>query len=240
MIRVLIVEDEPYIRKGLIELIESIDQNLFILGECGTVREAITVTEASKPDLIFLDINLPDGDGFDFLDQTRSMQLQVIFITAHEKYALKAIKHGAVDYILKPIDIEELEAAIGKAMKLINSKNVYHKPISSRVSDEKLIISLQESFEVIRLKDLTYCHSDKGYTTFHLVDGKQIMASKPLKEYEEKLINARFVRTHQSYFVNLDFIERYDKADYAVVLKSGKKIPVSTRKRDAFLSIFLR
>ncbi|WP_109833093.1 LytR/AlgR family response regulator transcription factor [Reichenbachiella versicolor] len=237
MTRVLIVEDEPYIRKGLIELIELLDKDLVIIGECGSVNEAIVVTNASKPDLIFLDINLPDGDAFDFIEKTNQMSHRIIFTTAHEKYALKALKKGAIDYILKPVDIEELETAVDKALASLASDNI--KPAPKKKGNNKLILSLQDSFQAIDLQELVYCMSDKGYTTFYPINGKPVIASKPLKEFEDRLLQEMFVRPHQSYFVNMNYVDRYDKNNGHIIMKSGQKIPVSTRKKDEFLERFL-
>ena len=232
----LIIEDESYIRKGLITLIDSLDKGLSIIGECEGVEEAITVTKACKPELIFLDINLKDGNAFDFLEKTNHLKYKVIFITAYEQYALQALKKGAIDYILKPIDIEELEIAIDKA---INTKIEIPSPTSKHsIGDNKLVLRLHDSFQIIPLNELEFCISDKGYTTFHLSSGKSVVASKPLKEFENKLTPPIFIRTHQSYFVNLNFVDSYDKKGLAV-LKGGQKIPVSTRKKDEFLKLLL-
>ncbi len=236
--KVIIVEDEVYIRKGLIELIGRLNKGLVIVAECGSVQEALVVTKITKPDLIFLDINLPDGDAFGFLEQVNHSEISIIFVTAHEKYALKALKKGAIDYILKPVDIEELENAIDKALFSISSSRSQFKHSFAKSDQQKLILSLQDSFQVILLKELMYCVSDKGYTTFHLSNGKSVLASKHLKEFENKLPASVFVRPHQSYFVNLNYIDQYEKIG-VIVLKTGEKIPVSTRKRDEFLSIFL-
>lgn len=239
MLKTLIVEDELYIRKGLIAMIESLEKDLTILGECESVKDAVSVTNACKPDLIFLDINLKDGSAFDFLEQTASLSFKVIFITAYEQYALQALKNGAVDYILKPVDIEELELAIDKALTLdvvtqkeqldIVKNQLVHK------QKDRLVLSLQEGYQVVDFDMLMYCQSDKGYTTFYLSNGKTYMASKPIKEFEAQLPAKKFIRTHQSYMVNIDYVDKYDKNGY-IYLKSNQKIPVSTRKKEDFIS----
>lgn len=241
MIKTLIIEDEDYIRKGLIGFIGDLDKGLTIIGECASVQEAVTVTKACKPDLVFLDINLPDGNAFDFLEKTAQLNHKVIFITAHEEYALKALKKGAIDYILKPIDGEELELAIDKAIEHISAaKNkaiIPQKP--PQETKNKLVLRLQDSLQVITLEELMFCKSDKGYTTFYLASGKSFIASKSLKEYEEQLPPAVFVRTHQSYCVNLNYIDKYDKNGY-VILHNGQTIPVSSRKKESFVALLLK
>lgn len=240
--KALIVEDKAYIRKGLINLLETVETNVEIIGECTSVKEAVVVSNACKPELIFLDINLTDGTGFDFLDQTEHLSFKTVFITAYEEYALKALKAGAVDYLLKPVDIEELDLALKKIKTLpiteqkkqINTvKKVWYQ------DDATLVLSLSDSFQVINLQELLYCESDKGYTTFYLSNDKKYVASKPLKEYEDKLEKVNFTRPHQSFMVNLKFIDKYDKSGI-IYLKNGRKIPVSSRKKEAFITTFLR
>lgn len=240
--KALIVEDKSYIRKGLINLLNLVEFEVDVVGECETVKEAIIVSRACEPELIFLDINLPDGNAFDFLEATEYQNFKVIFITAYEEYALKALKMGAVDYLLKPVDIDELNTALQKVEKqplaeqkekIQNTRQIWNNENSN------LILSLQDSFQVLNLKELLYCETDKGYTTFYCLDGKKYMVSKTLKEFEGQLLKANFTRPHQSFMVNLRFIDKYDKSG-VIYLKNGRKIPVSTRKKEAFLSAFLK
>ncbi|TCI93138.1 LytR/AlgR family response regulator transcription factor [Tenacibaculum sp. M341] len=238
MIKALIVEDELYIRKGLISMIESLDKNIDIVGECESVQEAVTVTKACKPDLIFLDINLKGGLAFDFLEKVEDLSFQIIFITAYDQYALQAIKNGALDYILKPVDIEELEKAIDKVKDVKEDRTEHLKIVKDQFAGNKkehLVLRLQEGYQIIRFDTLMYCQSDKGYTTFYLEDKKSYIASKPIKEFEEQLPDEMFVRTHQSYVVNLKYVDKFDKTGY-IFLKSGQKIPVSTRKKEEFVA----
>ena len=239
--KALIVEDKAYIRKGLLNLLKLIEADVEVIGECESVKEAVVVANACKPDLIFLDINLTDGTAFDFLEQTESLIFKVIFITAYEEYALQALKIGAVDYLLKPVDIEELQIALQKVAKLpIAEQRQQIKAVKEVWNNEetKLILSLHDSFQVIDLNELLFCETDKGYTTFYCSDGKKHMVSKTLKEFEERLSNANFLRPHQSFMVNLKFIDKYDKSG-VIYLKNGKKIPVSSRKKEHFLTTFL-
>jgi len=242
MLKTLIVEDELYIRKGLISMVQSLNKDIDIIGECESVKDAVSVTNACKPDLIFLDINLTDGNAFDFLEQTNDLTFKVIFITAYEQYALQALKNGAVDYILKPVDIDELEAAIDKAISLEPAvQKEQLQIVKNQMIDnqkDKLVLRLQEGYQVIDFNSLIYCKSDKGYTSFYLSDGKSYMASKPIKEFEGQLPIKKFIRTHQSYIVNMDYVDKYDKNGY-IFLKSGEKIPVATRRKDEFVSRLL-
>lgn len=237
----IIVEDKAYIRKGLLNLLELIETDVKVVGECESVKEAVIVANACKPELIFLDINLTDGNAFEFLEQTEHLNFKVIFITAYEEFALKALKMGAVDYLLKPVDVEELKIALDKVKQLSVSEQKQKISVAKRVwqnQDDKLILSLQDSFQVVDLNELMFCESDKGYTTFYCNDGKKHLVSKTLKEFEERLTDANFTRPHQSFMVNLKFIDKYDKSG-VIHLKNGKKIPVSSRKKEQFVTAFL-
>jgi len=238
MIRALIVEDEIYIRKGLISMLETLDFEIDILGECESVKDATIVTNSCNPDLVFLDINLTDGNAFEYLENTKNLNFKVIFITAYEQYALQALKNGAVDYILKPVDISELQIAIEKVIiEKSNSKNNF-KVVKEQLIDnkkERLILKLQEGYQIIDFSELVNLKSDKGYTTFFLQSGKKFMASKSIKEYEGQLPISNFIRVHQSHIINIKFVDKYDKTGYAY-LKTGEIIPVSSRKKELFLS----
>lgn len=240
--KALLIEDKEYIRKGLQNLLQLVDTNVQVIGECESVKDAVVVANACKPDLVFLDINLTDGSGFDFLEQTENLNFKTIFITAYEEHALRALKKGAVDYILKPVDVEDLEEALKKVAQLSFSEQKQQLQVAKQVwsnDDSKLILSLHDSFQVIDLNELMFCESDKGYTTFYCANNKKYIVSKTLKEFEERLIKTSFMRPHQSYIVNLGFIDKYDKSG-VIYLKNGKKIPVSSRKREQFLNEFLK
>ncbi len=240
--KTLLVEDKEYIRKSLLNLLQSIDAKVNVIGECASVKEAVIVAKACEPELIFLDINLLDGTAFDFLEQTKTLDFKVIFITAYEEYALKALKIGAVDYLMKPVDVDDLKIALEKIQSKAITKQREQIETAKGVwnnADNHIILSLHDSFQVIDLNQLMFCESDKGYTTFYCSDARKYVVSKTLKEFEESLSKANFIRPHQSFMVNLSFIDKYDKSG-AIHLKNGKKIPVSSRKKESFLSSFLK
>lgn len=239
--KTLIIEDKAYIRKGLFNLLKLINSEVEVIGECESVKDAVIVTNACKPQLIFLDINLTDGNAFDYLEQTSHLDFKIIFITAYEEYALKALKIGAVDYILKPVDINDLQIALKKVASLtIPEQKTQINAVKKawKHEDSSFILSLHDSFQVIDLNELMYCESDKGYTTFYCSENKKYMVSKTIKEFEERLTSTHFTRTHQSFIVNLKYIDKYDKSG-VIYLKNGKKIPVASRKKEEFLNTFL-
>lgn len=234
----IIVEDKEYIRKGLINLLSIIDADFEVIGECESVQEAVVVTKTCKPELVFLDINLSDGTAFDFLDKIETIDFKIIFITAYEEFALRALKIGAVDYLLKPVDVEELKKALEKVIKLTvaDQKNQIAKAKQVFNNDgNHLVLSFHDSYQVINLDELMYCESDKGYTTFYCSDGNKHLVSKTLKIFEDRLLEANFLRPHQSFMINMKFVDKYDKSG-TIYLKNGAKIPVSTRKKETFLS----
>lgn len=239
--KALIIEDKEYIRNGLLKLLGLVNFNVEVVGECESVKDAVVVANACKPELIFLDVSLLDGNAFDFLDQTKNLDFKVIFITAYEDFALRALRAGAVDYLLKPVDIHELEVALNKVNLLpIKEQKKQLKTVKDVWNNKKskLVLSLFDSFQVIDLNELMYCESDSGYTTFYCEDNKKHVVSKTLKEFEEQLTAVDFVRPHQSFIVNLKFIDKYEKSG-AIYLKNGQKIPVSIRKKDQFIKSFL-
>ena len=236
--KAIIVEDKEYIRKGLLNLLAIIDADVEVIGECESVQEAVIVAKTCKPELVFLDINLTDGTAFDFLDHLESIDFKIIFITAYEEYALKALKIGAVDYLLKPVDVEELKTALQKVAKITASDQKHQIAKAKQVFNNEgnhIILSFHDSYQVINLDELIYCESDKGYTTFYCSDGNKHLVSKTLKDFEERLLEANFQRPHQSFMINMKFVDKYDKSG-TIYLKNGTKIPVSSRKKETFLS----
>lgn len=230
-LRVVIVDDHPAIRKDAEVLVEQIDK-FIVVGSCSTVQEAAVLIPASSPDVLLLDINLGDETGFDLLEQVSERNFKIIFLTAYEEFAIKAIKAGALDYLLKPINEAELKNAL---YKLIDAPAIQEKqvPIFSNhpKDNSRIFLSSPEYLEVVELKDIVFCHSDSGYTTFHLADNRKIVTSKYIKEYQEFLTPDKFIRAHKSYVVNLSHVHRYHKDGY-LLLRNGLKIPVATRRKE--------
>ena len=177
-------------------------------------------------------------NGFEIIKNTGFKNFEVIFITAHEEYAIKAFKISAQDYILKPIDQNELLVALTKTIRKIEAKYPEVPIDSSNPNRKKLVLKTSESVYVIDFQEIIRCESDRNYTTFHLVNGNKIMVSKTLKEYELLLSGNGFMRVAQSHIVNFAFVERYDRVDGGtVVMKDGSQIPLSAAKRELFFKI---
>jgi two-component system LytT family response regulator len=243
MTKVLIIDDENRTRDLISKMIQSFDLNLQVFSMGENVQTAIQAIEAVQPDILFLDIQMPDGTGFDVLKSLKDIKFEVIFITAHEEYAITAIKFSALDYLLKPVDPDELRNATEKALKTIEIKEQesQFEALQNNIlpnSKKRLVLKTHESVFVVELEQIIRCEADKNYTTFFLNNGKKIVVSKTLKEYEILLSAYNFLRVQQSHLINLDFIERYDKANGGiVVMKDGAEVPLSQAKREQFFNL---
>lgn len=243
MKKALIIDDEQRTRELIAKMIESFDLGIetFPVGE--NVKSGLAAIDEIHPDLVFLDIQMPDGTGFDLLKQVKDKQFEVIFITAHEEFAIKAIKFSALDYILKPVDPEELRGAVERA--LISMRNPKHEPQFEALQNNiqpnqkrRLVLKTQESVHVVDLDQIIRCEADRNYTSFFLTEGRKILVSRTLKDYETLLTGHNFLRVQQSHLVNLNFVDRYDKGNGgAVVMKDGSEVPLSPAKRDVFFQI---
>lgn len=241
--KALIIDDEKRTRELIAKLIESFELGIetFPIGE--NVTSGLKAIEDIKPDIVFLDIQMPDGTGFDLLKMIPQKTFEVIFITAHEEFAIKAIKFSALDYILKPIDPEELKKSIEKAIESIDHKreDSQFEALQQNIQPSqkrRLVLKTQESVHVVDLDKIIRCEADRNYTSFYLVDHKKILVSKTLKDYETLLTGHNFLRVQQSHLVNLDFVDRYDKAHGGtVIMKDGSEVPISPAKRDIFFKI---
>jgi len=244
MKKVLIIDDENKTRDFIKKLLLSFGHDFEIYTDGSNVETGIKAINKIQPDLVFLDIQMPDGNGFDVLKGVREKDFEIIFITAYQEYAIQAIKFSALAYILKPVDIDELEEAVDKAlgtMKKKNGKDVQFNALQAnadRNKKNKLVLKTQESVHVLELKDIVRCEADKNYTSFFLNSGKRILVSKTLKEYDLLLSGHSFFRVQQSHLVNLNFIDRYDKMDGgAVIMKDGSSVPLSPAKKEQFFHI---
>jgi len=240
MKKILIIDDENRTRELIAKMIDSFDFDVITIPEGENVKSGIAAIEKHHPDIVFLDIQMPDGTGFDVLGSIPNKNFVVIFITAHEEFAIKAIKFSALDYLLKPVDLSELKSALEKAIDASSdstNSQQYDALTSNIQPNEKrrLVLKTQESVHVVELDQIIRCEADRNYTSFFLLDNKKILVSKTLKEYETLLSGHNFLRIQQSHLVNLNFIDRYDKKNGgAVVMKDGTEVPLSPAKRDVF------
>ncbi|UPK68012.1 LytR/AlgR family response regulator transcription factor [Chitinophaga filiformis] len=238
-ITVVIVEDLPIVRKNAAHLLGA-HPGVQLLGSCATVADAIPLINREQPALLLLDIQLPDGTGFDILQHFWPPAFKVIFLTAFQEHAIRAIKYGALDYLLKPLDPGELTQALGRMQQLqtpaIQQLQVASMQYNSSVDNQRLVIRTSELLHVLQAADIIYLQASGVYTIFFLGDGRKIVSSKNIKVYEETLPQALFIRPHQSYIVNTLFIEKYHTNGY-IILKGNIQIPVATRRKELITTL---
>ena len=244
MITALLIDDDSNLRNGMKGLLSMYAPDISILGEADSVKSGIEAIEELQPDVVFLDIQLGDGTGFDILEQIMlkqgSIHTHVVFITAHEEYAVKAFRFSALDYLLKPVDPEDLHAVIEKIKKVLaNNETFAHidlllENISKKVDKFKRIaLSTAEGIHLFEVSDIIRLESQDNYTKFYIQNNKPVLISKTLKEYEDLLSEQGFERIHQSHLINLAYLRSYIKKDggYAV-MADGSHLPISQRKKE--------
>lgn len=243
MKKAIIIDDENRTRDLIAKMINSFGLDIEAVPAGENVQSGIKAIEEMNPDIVFLDIQMPDGTGFDVLKAISNKNFEVVFITAHEEFAIKAIKFSALDYLLKPIDPTELRSAVEKAIKAVDEKKEESQFETLQYNiqpnqKKRLVLKTQESVYVVELDEIVRCEADRNYTSFFLVNGKKILVSKTLKEYETLLSSSNFLRVQQSHLINLDYVDRYDKGNGgSVVMKDGSEVPLSPAKRDIFFKI---
>jgi two-component system LytT family response regulator len=245
MMKAVIVDDEPMAREILMALLERYCPEIEVIGQAGDVEEGVKLARIEKPDLLFLDIQLREGTGFDLLKRLGNFPQKVIFITAFEEFAITAFRFSAVDYILKPINPDDLVTAVGKALNALESASLARRlevmldhldPMSKM--NRKLVLRTSTSMHIVGFSEIIRCQSEKNYTQFHLVSGETVVVGKTLKEYEELLSPFGFVRVHQSHLLNPEHIRRYEKHEGGVILMSDQsQVPVSFRKKEDFMRL---
>lgn len=245
MLRTIIIDDEAHQRLTIEKMVKAFCPNLNIVAQAGSVKTGVEVIRKHRPDLVLLDIKLGDGTGFDLLETLSPVDFKVIFITAYDHYAVRAFRFSAVDYLLKPLDPEELVEAVEKTGSVLQKDfntqlaNIKHQLGSVETGQDKIIIRTFDSIHLVPLKEILYCESDHSCVIIYLINNTTITASASLKDYEELLAGSGFFRVHKTYLVNVKYMRRFDKAEGGFVVLEGEiKIPVASRKRDELLEIF--
>ena len=214
-----------------------------IVDEVGSIESAVRSVKAYNPDLVFLDIELPDGQGFHFLEQVEDLNFEVIFTTSHDNYAIKAFEFSAIDYIMKPIAIEALKSAVRKAEIRHNEKFTRQKldTLIENLSNNnhkltKIALPTGDGYNFVKIDHIISCEADSNYTHIFIKDEPRILVSRPLKELEQLLPDDTFFRIHKSYLINLNFIKKYVKTEGGYILmEDGRSLPLATRKREGFV-----
>ncbi len=244
----IIIDDENRSREMLQNLINEYCKNIEVIATADSVTAGIEAINKYSPDLLFLDIEMNKETGFDLLEEIDVIDFEVIFTTAHENYALKAFKFCAIDYLLKPIDVEELKLAIEKVEKK-KSNSAFkekfdlfmHNIKKGNNDDQRLAVSTNEGLVFINVSDILRCEANGAYTYLHLKNKTRIVVSKNLKEYEQLLAEHNFLRVHNSFIINLKEIKKYVRGDGGyVIMSDDTTVDVSKRKKELFLSHILK
>lgn len=244
MVRAFIVDDEPELRELNKTLLVKNFPEIEVVGACGTVIDAVAFIDKHQPSLLLLDIRLTDGTGFNILQKITPYNYALIFITAYNEFAIKAIRFSAIDYILKPIDEEEFNSAVKRALSSINNSKL-HDQVSTffnyyerKTQNRRIVLKTSDAINIVEVADIMYCRSESNYTTFFFTDGSKVMISKVLKEYDDLLADYGFFRPHHSFLVNLQYIRKLDKTDGGfLILKDGSEIPVSSRRKKKLIEV---
>lgn len=238
--RTVIIDDEPKGRQTLTNFITKYAPGLNLIGEADCVQSGIELIEKQKPELVFLDVQMPDGTGFDLLGQLQYNNFQLIFCTSFDNYAIKAFRFSAIDYLLKPVDPDTFKAAIAKVTennqpKLESKLDVLN---SNKTNFTRIALHSSEGINLVNINDIIRCESDVNYTKFFLKDGYSILVSKTLKEFDSFLSEHGFIRVHKSSLVNINHISKYIKGEGGcLIMSDGAEIVVSRRKREQLLQI---
>lgn len=237
MIKIVLIDDEPKAIKSLEWEINNFCKEVEIMATFTKPKEAITYLQHHDPDCIFLDVEMPEMDGFQLLNHFKKRNFCVVFVTAYNQYAIEAIKENAMDYLLKPIDSDDLVLTIEK-LKADKKNGRTYDALEERLrshTNKRIAIPIEGKLIFVNTENIIYCESDGNYCRIHLVDKKPLFISKKLKEIQAILPENDFFRVHNSYVINLKRVSEYLKADGYVVLDNQKEIPVSRNKKSAFL-----
>lgn len=244
MIRAIIIEDIDEIRQKNMAVIKEYCPNVAVIAEADSVKSGEEAIQKYMPDLVFLDVEMADGTGFDLLQKLMPIHFKVIFITAHQEFAIKAFRFSAIDFLLKPIDPDDLVEAVKKAEETLNKDilelqfNTLFSNIRLPENNQKLILKTAEKISSVNVRDIVRCESEKNYSTFHLLNGQKLVVSTTLKEYETMLLPMGFFRSHQSHLINMFHFDHYLKGhNNTIIMKDQTAIPLAIRKKDEFLKL---
>lgn len=240
MIRAIIVEDDPISQEMLADLLSETEPNVQILARCNSVKSAFARIEKHKPELVFLDIELGEERGFDLLNQLGTFDFEVIVITSHDKYALEAIRHNALDYLVKPIKSSDVRAAVRKVEKRMQQR-IPKPAVAQKLLTNKVAVPTFDGLLLLPTDQIIRISSDRNYSDFFLTQGKKVVVTKSLKEYEKLLTETGFIRIHHSHMINIAHLVKYVKGEGGyVIMSDNSSVDVSRRKKEEFLEYLAR
>jgi two-component system, LytTR family, response regulator len=245
MLKAIIIDDERSSRNALRQKLMNYCPEINIIAECENGEEGIKSIEETNPDIIFLDVEMPRMNGFTMLQQLQQHNFEIIFITAYDHYAIKAIKYSALDYLVKPVEIADLKLAVEKAAAKRKNNNgnmalemLLHNLMNKEKEQHRIAIPSMEGLHFVETGNIIYLEAQSNYTNFYLINNKKITVAKTLKDFEELLPGSIFIRIHHSYIININCIEKYIKGDGGqVMMKNGVYLDVARRKKEEVLKI---
>lgn len=243
MLTAIIIDDETSSRNSLKQKLTNHCHNITIIGECENGEEGLKMLAEISPDIVFLDVEMPRMNSFNMLQQLQNKNFEVIFITAYDHYAIKAIKFSALDYLVKPVEVEELKEAVDKAaakrkVSFVNDRLnlLLHNFLLDKKVHQRIAIPSMEGLQFIETDSIIYLEAQSNYTCFYLLNNGKITVTKTLKEYEEMLPSSIFIRIHHSYIINKNLVDKYIKGDGGqVVMQNGVVLDVARRKKEEFI-----
>ena len=248
MLRAVIIDDIETIRKDNAAMIKAHCPNVSIIGQADSVASGIAIIRQLAPDLVFLDVEMPDGTGFDLLQKLKPFDFKVVFITGYEDFAIRAFRFSAIDYLLKPLRSADLVEAVAKAEESLGN-DVLETKLNNLFANlerpknlQKLVLKTADKIYSVNVQDIVHCESDKNYTTFHFLSAPSLIVSTNLKEYDTLLTPHNFFRTHKSHLINMAYFDHFVKTEggNTIVMKNKTSIPLSVRKKDEFLILLDR
>lgn len=244
MIKAVIAADGGQMLDSIAQMVETCCPNVMVSAKVDGVKAGVSAINEHEPDLVLLDTKLKDGSGFDLVRHFDKPDFKIIFLSSSIDYAVKAIKFNAVDYVLKPVEEEELALAVNKAADLIRiEESLKQKALGESIrglnNAQRLVLKTSDQVFVVNIDDIIRIEADNNYSVFYMNDGRKIIVSKSIKEYEESLIEQGFHRIHKSHIFNINKMSHFDKVDGGfVVMEDGSRVPVASRKKDLLLHLF--
>lgn len=246
-IKALVVDDEENSRKALLNMLQYYCKDIDVIGQAENITGAYEMINEYNPDVVFLDIQMPGGNGFELLKKFKPIPFKVIFVTAYDHFALRAIKLSAVDYLLKPVSPKELIRSVGKLEKQMDVEDMFDKQIETLEDNmqsdrqvKKIILNTSTTMHVIKINEVIRCEADENYTRVITEDGKAVLVAKTLKDFDEMLSPFGFCRIHQSHLINLSHVITFEKSVGIVILTTKERVPVSSRRKEFFLAALQR
>ncbi|WP_372744404.1 LytR/AlgR family response regulator transcription factor [Lutibacter sp.] len=240
----ILIDDERKALAILKNKIERLCPNISIIGEAQKPKEGLELIENLKPQLVFLDVAMPEMSGFDLLCEIDNPDFEIIFVTAFDNYAIEAIKHCAIGYLVKPVDNQDLILTVNKAIQNVEEKSALEKNKLlienlgvQTFQNKKIVIPSQEGLEFVKISEIVHCEGVNGYTNIHFRSRKPILSSNSIGHFQKLLENQSFYLVHKSHLINLDYIDKYLNEGY-VILSNDQKVPVSRNRRGEFLDMF--